>query len=63
MTHVHFFDISFSTFNLLSFMVGMIFTLLSGPFSVWKKWLVPVSYFICVAIYYAWRPEIRAAMT
>ena len=49
----NFFAISFQTLNLLSFVLGMTYGLISYTWNPWRTWMKVVIYFVGVAVYYA----------
>lgn len=50
---MNFFDISFQSLNLLSFVLGGIWGLSTPVFNRYRSWWWIVGYFVIVAIYYA----------
>jgi uncharacterized membrane protein YgaE (UPF0421/DUF939 family) len=51
----NFLEISFGTLNLLSFVLGAIYGLSTSAFNRYKQWQVVVAYFVCVALWYAFK--------
>jgi len=49
----NFFSVGFSTLNLLSFVLGLMYGLVSYKWNPWRAWMKVVLYFVGVAIYYA----------
>lgn len=52
---MNFFDISFVSLNLFSFMLGGIWGLSTGAFNRFRNWWVIVAYFAGVALYFAFK--------